>query len=69
MIMKISTLILAACVLQLMKKMFWLEMEQSGYLACGRWLHEDCVEECMVDKDQREHYCPDILSAHTWCYL
>jgi len=35
---------------------------------CGRWLHEDCAEECVVDKDQREHYCPiciDILSAHT----
>jgi len=34
---------------------------------CGRWLHEDCAEECVVDKDQRERYCPiciDILSVH-----
>ena len=34
---------------------------------CGRWLHEDCAEESVVDKDQRERYypiCIDILSVH-----
>ena len=34
---------------------------------CGRWLHEDCAEECVVDKDHRERYCPiciNILSVH-----
>ena len=34
---------------------------------CGRWLHEDCAEGCLLDKDHRERYCPiciDILSVH-----
>ena len=22
------------------------------------WLHEDCTEECVVDQDHRERYCP-----------
>jgi len=39
---------------------------------CGRWLHEDCAEKCVADKDQKECYCPiciAILSAHAECYL
>ena len=34
---------------------------------CGRWLHEDCAENCMVDSDGKERYCPfcvDLLSLH-----
>ena len=32
---------------------------------CGRWLHEDCAEDCIVDSDGNERYCPfcvDLLS-------
>ena len=56
---------LTVCVLQLMKKMCWLEMEQSGYLAHarGRLLHKDCAEESVVDKDLG-NICIDILSVH-----
>ena len=34
--------------------------------ACGRWLHEDCCEECMTDEDGQDRLCPfyvDILSV------
>ena len=33
--------------------------------ACGRWLHEDCAEDCVLDNDGKERLCPfclDILS-------
>ena len=32
---------------------------------CGRWLHEDCAEDCIVDSDGNERYysfCVDLLS-------
>ena len=25
--------------------------------ACGRWLHEDCAEECRIDSDGQERFC------------
>ena len=25
---------------------------------CGRWLHEECVEDCVVDASGNERYCP-----------
>ena len=25
--------------------------------ACGRWLHEDCAEECRIDLDGQERFC------------
>jgi len=34
---------------------------------CGRWLHDDCAEGCVRDKNGKERYCPiciDILSVH-----
>lgn len=34
--------------------------------ACGRWLHEDCGEDCILDDSGQERFCPycvDILSA------
>ena len=34
--------------------------------ACGRWLHEDCAEDCVIDCQGEERTCPfclDILSA------
>ena len=34
--------------------------------ACGRWLHEDCCEDCITDQDGQDRLCPfcvDILSA------
>ena len=33
---------------------------------CGRWLHEDCAENCIVDSDGNERFCPfclDLLSV------
>ena len=29
--------------------------------ACGRWLHEDCAEGCIVGADGRERFCPFCL--------
>ena len=29
--------------------------------ACGRWLHEECGEECVVDADGKERFCPTCL--------
>ena len=33
--------------------------------ACGRWLHEDCAEDCVVDDEGKErlcHFCLDVLA-------
>ena len=32
---------------------------------CGRWLHEDCAEDCVLDKDGKEHLCPFCLDIYT----
>ena len=29
--------------------------------ACGRWLHEECGEECVVDAAGKERFCPTCL--------
>ena len=29
--------------------------------ACGRWTHEDCVEDCVMDVDGKERFCPVCL--------
>ena len=29
--------------------------------ACGRWLHEECVEECVLDSTGKERLCPLCL--------
>ena len=29
--------------------------------ACGRWLHEYCGEECVIDADGKERFCPTCL--------
>ena len=26
--------------------------------ACGRWSHEDCIEDCIVDENGEERVCP-----------
>ena len=26
--------------------------------ACGHWLHEECAEECVVDANSKERFCP-----------
>ena len=26
--------------------------------ACGRWLHLDCAEDCVVDSFGKQRYCP-----------
>ena len=34
--------------------------------ACGRWLHEDCVEECKEDDQGNDRMCPlcvDVLTS------
>jgi len=34
---------------------------------CGRWLHEDCAEGCVADRNGNERYypiCIDILFVH-----
>ena len=28
---------------------------------CGRWLHEECAEECVVDANGKERFCPTCL--------
>ena len=25
---------------------------------CGRWLHEDCAEDCILDSNGKERFCP-----------
>ena len=37
---------------------FWLALVQSS---CGRWLHEDCEEDCVLDNDGNERLCPICL--------
>ena len=35
-------------------------------LTHGRWLHEDCAEDCIVDSDENKYYCPfcvDLLTV------
>ena len=29
--------------------------------ACGRWLHEECAEDCIVGSDGKERFCPICL--------
>ena len=29
--------------------------------ACGRWLHEECGEDCILDSNGRERFCPICL--------
>ena len=29
--------------------------------ACGRWLHEDCAEDCILDSNGKERFCPMCL--------
>jgi hypothetical protein len=29
--------------------------------ACGHWLHEECAEECVVDANGKERFCPACL--------
>ena len=34
--------------------------------ACGRWLHEDCAEDCVQDDSGNDHFCPlciDLLTV------
>ena len=35
---------------------------------CGRWLHEDCAEGCVVDKDHVECYCLFVLTFYLPMY-
>ena len=28
---------------------------------CGRWLHEECAEDCYVDNSGKERFCPVCL--------
>ena len=30
--------------------------------ACGRWLHEDCADDCVLDGDGKERLCPICLN-------
>ena len=32
---------------------------------CGRWLHEDCAEDCLLNKDGKEMFCHSCI----WCAL
>ena len=29
--------------------------------ACGRWLHEDCAEDCLLNKDGKEMFCHSCI--------
>ena len=31
--------------------------------ACGRWLHEECVEDCVLDNSGKERLCPLCLNV------
>ena len=33
--------------------------------ACGRWLHEDCVDDCIRDDEGKERICPFCLDELT----
>ena len=30
--------------------------------ACGRWLQEDCADDCVIDKNGKEHLCTICLN-------
>ncbi len=30
---------------------------------CGRWIHDDCIEECIVDSNGKERMCPICLAV------
>jgi len=46
------------CILSTTMKMLLKVVELTGYICkCGRWLHEDCVEEVIKDSEGVECYC------------
>lgn len=32
---------------------------------CGRWLHEDCAEDCVLDGEGKVRTCPFCLDSHS----
>ena len=40
-----------------------------GACASGRWLHEDCTDDCMVDSDGNERLCFTCLNRVFICFL
>ena len=32
--------------------------------ACGRWLHEDCIEDLVTDGEGKDRMCPYCLDAY-----
>ena len=35
------------------------------FCRCGRWLHEDCVEETVVDSDGHQRFCIFCVDKYT----
>ncbi len=38
--------------------------------ACGRWLHEECVDDCTKDEEGKDRICPycldDLSKMYVW---
>ncbi len=37
--------------------------------ACGRWLHEECVDDCMKDEEGKDRICPYCLDDLSKMYV
>ncbi len=35
------------------------------FCKCGRWLHEDCVEDVVKDSTEDEHYCSFCIDKYS----
>ena len=31
---------------------------------CGKWVHEECVEDCEPDRDGNPRFCPDCIEQY-----
>ena len=31
---------------------------------CGKWVHEECVEDCEPDRDGNPQFCPDCIEQY-----
>ena len=49
------------------------EDDQSGKnwvaCACGRWLHEECADDCIIDSDGNERLCFMSESPVNFCHF
>ena len=51
-----------ACECPFCYRSYQLDGEEWLMCACGRWVHEQCMEEVFLDIDGEERFCPFCLN-------